>query len=113
MSRNNSLPAEASIGDIGALIQAVDRLVRSMAVQDAPKLWSMDDIASWMGLSIHTVRLRIVTQPDFPPPLIPSGDGVKSQKRWFADDVVGWARRQAAGAATASGRSRALGVRHG
>lgn len=94
--------------DVQALVSAVDRLVRSMAVSKAPALWSAEDIAKWMGLAERTVMARVVTRPGFPEAFAPTGptDGLNTQKRWFAEEVIEWARRHRASLQPKRGRPR-------
>lgn len=72
-------------------------LRRLVAALEQPKkldetLWSTEQIAKWLGLSKQTVELRVVTRPGFPAALRPV-DSAQAQRRWFASDVLDWARR--------------------
>jgi hypothetical protein len=100
--------SKGGAADVQALVGAVDRLVRSMAVNKAPALWSTEDIANWMGLAERTVMARVVTRPGFPEAFAPTGpsDGLNTQKRWFAEEVIEWARRHRASLRPKRGRSR-------
>ncbi len=77
--------------------QFLAELRRLVAALEQPKkleetLWSTEQIAKWFGLSKATVELRVVTRPDFPPGVRPV-DSAQAQRRWFASDIVDWARR--------------------
>lgn len=71
----------------------IERLI--MALENrrplSETLWSVDQIAQWLGLSKTTVEMRVVTRPGFPTPFRPV-DSKQAQRRWFANDVLGWAR---------------------
>lgn len=95
-SQADAKPAQE---DIQALIASVNRLVRAVQTASAPVLWDVADIAQWMGMSERTVQLRVVTREGFPDPFVPTGvpdarDGRRgnAQKRWFAEEVIEWAR---------------------
>ncbi|MFM2465178.1 hypothetical protein P0D87_16160 [Paraburkholderia sp. RL17-368-BIF-A] len=84
---------EDTADPVMALVTRVERLVAAL---EKPKkldetLWSTEQIAQWLGLSKQTVELRVVTRPGFPAPLRPV-DSKKAQRRWFASDVLEWAR---------------------
>lgn len=100
-------PQIASTPDLATLIGTLDRLARTMSVSKAPALWSLEDIASWMSMSESTVSRRVISHPSFPPAVAPGARlGSNAQKRWFADEVVEWARRHRSSVAT-RGRTRA------
>ena len=80
--------------DLQELLPMLTRLVHAL---EKPKrldetLWSTDQIAQWLGLSKPTIELRVVTRPDFPDALRPV-DSAQAQRRWFASDVLDWARK--------------------
>jgi hypothetical protein len=54
-------------------------------------LWSSDQIAQWLGLSKVTVEMRVVTRPGFPAAFRPV-NSKQAQRRWFANEVLEWAR---------------------
>lgn len=54
----------------------------------ADRLWSTKEIAEYLLLSEHTVSQKIVVQPSFPTPTQPT-----ASKRWFAGEVITWARQ--------------------
>ncbi|WP_249173502.1 hypothetical protein [Burkholderia dolosa] len=79
------------------LQQLLPELRRLVAALEQPKkldetLWSTEQIASWLGLSKSTVELRVVTRTDFPACIRPV-ESKQAQRRWFASDVLEWARR--------------------
>lgn len=83
--------------DMSELQQLLPELRRLVAALERPKkldetLWSTEQIAQWLGLSKQTVELRVVTRPDFPDALRPVATA-QAQRRWFASDVLAWARR--------------------
>jgi predicted DNA-binding transcriptional regulator AlpA len=85
---------EETIDPVAELLSRVDRLVAAL---EKPKkldetLWSSEQIAQWLGLSKITVEMRVVTRGDFPAALRPV-ESKQAQRRWFASDVLDWARR--------------------
>lgn len=53
-------------------------------------LWSIGEIATFLGLKNNTVSGSIVNAPAFPQPIIlPSGG-----KRWYAKEVKAWALKR-------------------
>lgn len=75
--------------------QLADRIVAALE-QRKPKpleetLWTVEQIAEWLSLSKVTVEIRVVSRQDFPAALRPV-DSKQAQRRWFASDVVEWAR---------------------
>lgn len=98
-----------SAEDLHELIASLQQLARALSAQQnkAPVLWNAESIADWMGISPRSVA-RVTAQPDFPKPFVPAGVegvGMNAQKRWFADEVIEWARRHRAGV-TRRGRPR-------
>jgi len=74
------------------LAELVAHLKRQQApVQD--ELWTSEDVAAWLKLSLVTVERRVVTRPDFPAALQPCQTGKRAARRWFAADVKRWARQ--------------------
>ncbi|MDR5777370.1 MULTISPECIES: hypothetical protein [unclassified Caballeronia] len=71
----------------------IERLVAALENRRplSETLWSVDQIAQWLGLSKTTVEMRVVTRPGFPSSFRPV-DSKQAQRRWFASDVLEWAR---------------------
>ena len=62
-------------------------------VGDDP-MWSVADIANFMGMSKKSVADRIVVKPDFPVSIrIPYGKGSRTGKRWYPHEVQKWISR--------------------
>ena len=81
-----------TIDPIEALVERiVEALERRKPRKLEETLWSVEQIAGWLSLSKVTVELRVVTRPGFPAPIRPV-DTKQAQRRWFASDVVEWAR---------------------
>jgi hypothetical protein len=82
--------------DMSELHQLLPTLARLVAALEKPRklqetLWSTEQIGEWLGLSKQTVGLRVVTRKGFPAALRPV-DSKQAQRRWFASDVLEWAR---------------------
>lgn len=77
---------------LAALKQLVDQL-SGPRVNQADELWTAEDIASYLKLAADTTERRVVTRPDFPSPLQPCQTGARAAKRWFAAEVITWARQ--------------------
>jgi predicted DNA-binding transcriptional regulator AlpA len=74
------------------LLQRVNELLVKLEKGNAPTIWSKDDIAEWLGMSDSTVRKVVVVRPGFPAPIMATG-AKEGQKRWFADEVIEWVRK--------------------
>lgn len=57
------------------------------------ELWTCDDIAAYMKVSAYTVANKVVVRPGFPAPFVPTGRRGKSEKRYFAGEVIDFALR--------------------
>jgi hypothetical protein len=78
------------------LVAALKALVLQLStprVMPADELWTAEDIAAYLKLAVDTTERRVVTRPDFPAPLQPCLTGVRAAKRWFAAEVITWARQ--------------------
>lgn len=70
------------------------------------RLWSMDDIGNYLGLSASTVQTRIVCKPDFPKAIsIPTGTG-HTNRRWYPNEVKDWIGRHRENKTIKRGRKR-------
>ena len=59
-------------------------------------LWTRDECAAYLRLEPQTMP-EIVALPDFPRPTRvtdATGRGGPSNRRWFAQDVIDWARKR-------------------
>ncbi|WP_374424587.1 hypothetical protein [Chromobacterium sp.] len=74
------------------LEQRIDALVISLEKGNAPAIWSADDIAEWLDLSVFTIKQSVVARPGFPNAILATG-AKSGQKRWFADEVIEWVRK--------------------
>lgn len=77
---------------LAAIKQLVDQL-SGPRVSQADELWTAEDIASYFKLAADTTERRVVTRPDFPSALQPCQTGARAAKRWFAAEVITWARQ--------------------
>ncbi|SDF23595.1 hypothetical protein [Phytopseudomonas seleniipraecipitans] len=78
------------------LIDAIKALVSQLSgprVNQDDELWTSDDIANYLKLATYTIERRVVTRPEFPAPLQPCLTGARAVKRWFAGEVITWARQ--------------------
>lgn len=84
-----------SVENVDPIEQLADRIVQALEKRKPKRLeetlWSVGQIAEWLGLSKVSVESRVVTRPDFPKALRPV-DSKQAQRRWFASDVHEWAR---------------------
>jgi len=56
-------------------------------------LWSHIEIADYLKLATEVVSRYVVTRTDFPEPLQPCPTGKRAAKRWFAGEVIRWAKQ--------------------
>lgn len=84
--------------DLLNTLRALVAELRGSKVTIDDELWTFDDIAHYLKLSQYTVERRVVVQPGFPDALQPcaTGKGSKAVKRWFAGEVIKWARQNRA-----------------
>lgn len=81
------------------LVQSIQDLIAQLQRPGIPikdVLWTAADIASYLKLSTYTVERRVTLSPGFPESVQPCSDGPKALKRWFAGEVIDWARRHRA-----------------
>ncbi len=74
------------------LLHRLDAILVSLETKSAPTVWSLSYIAEWLDLSEQTIRKSIVCRPNFPIPIQTTGSR-EGCKRWFADEVVEWCRK--------------------
>ncbi len=76
-----------SMKDDDILIQILSELKNGNADR---RLWSMDDIATYLSTSKSTVQTRIICKPDFPEAIrIPTEQG-RTNRRWYPAEVKKW-----------------------
>jgi len=78
------------------LLSKLDELLVQLKRSTIPvneSLWTNQDIAAWLQLSLDTVERRVITRPEFPAPVQPCHTGQRAAKRWFAGEVIKWARQ--------------------
>lgn len=78
------------------LLAAIKDLVVQLStprVAPEDQLWTTEDIATYLKLAVDTTERRVVTRSDFPGPLQPCLTGTRAAKRWFAAEVITWARQ--------------------
>ncbi|SEI81776.1 hypothetical protein [Paraburkholderia diazotrophica] len=86
--------------DAAGMQLVIARLDRIITALEKPRLtpeqtlWSSEQIANWLGASKQTIEARVVTRPGFPTALR-AVDSKQAQRRWFASDVMEWARTTA------------------
>ncbi|WNC88882.1 hypothetical protein RI103_14435 [Paraburkholderia sp. FT54] len=95
--------------NVACLVSKMERIINALekprlAPEDT--LWTSEQNANWLGMSKQTVEVRVVTRPGFPASFRPV-DSKQAQRRWFASDVIEWARSTAGTLPTAKvGRRR-------
>jgi len=77
---------------VAALHELIAQLKKPQVSAD-DVLWTFSEIADYLKLSAFTVETKVVTRPDFPKALQPCLGSPRGQKRWFARDVMDWARQ--------------------
>jgi hypothetical protein len=75
-----------------ALSEKLERLIETISLgANTPKLWTAAQVAAFFGVHEKTARSRIICRPGFPRPTAPCGDEL-SERRWFSDEVIEFAR---------------------
>jgi hypothetical protein len=98
MSQPLSENEENSAIALPALLSRLDQLISVLSRPNTTfndQLWDVEQIAVWMKLSVDTIARSVVTRSDFPKPLQPVGT-IYAQKRWFAGEIIKWAREHRA-----------------
>jgi predicted DNA-binding transcriptional regulator AlpA len=67
-----------------AIIEAIRQVAQ---IPTERRLWSVDTIAAYSGLSKSHVAQKIVVQPDFPTPIRVSDN---AHPRWISGEVMAW-----------------------
>lgn len=103
------LNSDSDDTDLLVTLRALVTELRAPRVAIDDELWTFDDIAQYLKLSQYTVERRVVVQPGFPEAFQPcaTSKGSKAFKRWFAGEVIKWARQNRAKIPTARGQRRA------
>lgn len=71
------------------VLNAILEQLKKNAMPD--RLWSADDVATYMGLSKASVQQRIICKPDFPPAVrVPTTGKSKTDPRWEPSEVKKW-----------------------
>lgn len=73
--------------DSNIINQGFDRLIAAMSIPQTRKLWKVEDISEYFGVSTTTCYRCILCRPDFPE-AIKISDG---PKRWVSGEVMEWA----------------------
>jgi len=79
-----------------ALLAAISNLAEQFKKTQIPvedTLWSHIEIAGYLKLATEVVSRYVVTRTDFPEPLQPCPTGKRAAKRWFAGEVIRWAKQ--------------------
>lgn len=80
---------------IELLVPRLEALLKDLEKCSLPledRLWDVAAIAEWLQLSVDTVSRSVVTRPGFPTP-VQAVSGALARRRWFAGEVVRWARQ--------------------
>ena len=78
-------PAEAM--QTRKVIDLLTQILSQIQISSTDKrLWSVDDIAAYMGLSVSSVRNRVTCKLDFPRAIKMKG----FNRRWYASEVRDW-----------------------
>lgn len=86
------IESDKQVGLLSAVLERLEAIERKLSSGKAPATWSASEIAAWLGLSKYTVSQTVVARPGFPEPIVPGGvQG--GEKRWFADEVIEWFRK--------------------
>ncbi len=60
--------------------------------QSPPLLWTVQDIADFLKIALVTAKTRVVVKEDFPESFSITNSEEKIHRRWFANEVIEWAR---------------------
>jgi len=72
------------------IANSVVQQLKDILIKDQ-KMWSVADIAEFMGMSTSTIRNRVITHSDFPVPIrIPYDKNSRTDHRWYPEEVKKW-----------------------
>lgn len=77
--------------ELGHLIEKIDKLIGTMAVGQ-PTLWTINEIAAYLGLSPQTTKQSCLIHPEFPRAINPTNNA--KGRRWKPNEVIAWAERR-------------------
>jgi len=79
--------------DIASVLNELVLYLKRPNIPADDELWTSEDIGKYLKLSTVTVERRVVVQPEFPEAVQPCQTGQRAARRWFADEVKKWARK--------------------
>lgn len=63
--------------------------------RNAKAIWDKSDCARYLKLGERHFKDRVASHPKFPTPItLPTTDGRFCNARWYADDIIIWAKKQ-------------------
>ncbi|WP_068390043.1 hypothetical protein [Ventosimonas gracilis] len=79
--------------DIASVLNELVLFLKRPNIAADDELWTCEDIAAYLKLSTATVERRVVVRPEFPEAIQPCATGKHAVRRWFAGDVIRWAKQ--------------------
>jgi predicted DNA-binding transcriptional regulator AlpA len=89
------------MSDLEQVVNTITAALRGAS----PRLWTSEDIASYLSCSEATVY-RLSARPHFPEPVKIKG---LNGRRWVSEEVLEWAKKQRASRNSGPGRPRVIG----
>ena len=79
--------------DIDRLAEVIQRAVRPVPLEHA--LWNAHEVANYLRCeNPRQVTERYASREDFPLPVrLPTPQGTRGHPRWYAAEVIKWARK--------------------
>lgn len=73
------------------MTRILEQILNELRVSNADnRLWTIEDIAYYLGMSKKSVQNRIICKPDFPDAIsIPVENGA-TNRRWYPTEVKKW-----------------------
>jgi len=79
------------MSDIDRLAEAIRNLAPRVPLDQ--QIWSARQVGEYLDVSARQVTERLSARPGFPEPFrLPSDQG-KGPLRWWAKDIIAWARK--------------------
>jgi len=100
--QNESIKHDALATAIGELVE----YLKQPKVSAEDELWTSTDVACYLKLSLDTIERYVISRPDFPQSLQPCLTGKRAAKRWFAGEVIRWAKQNKGNLPTPRKRNR-------
>lgn len=72
------------------ILQLLRQILQALENQSKPKLWKIEDVANYFGMSRATVEQKIISCDGFPKPFSVNN----THPRWIPEEIIKWVERK-------------------